>query len=101
MWIFAMFDLPTDTPDAKRSYRDFRAELLSNGFTMLQYSVYARHCPSEENADVHEKRIRTVLPPDGEVRLLTITDKQFGRMEVFFGKLRKATEKGPEQLEFF
>lgn len=101
MWVLAMFDLPTDTKPARKAYGRFRSSLLDDGFTMLQYSVYARHCASEENAIVHEKRVISSLPSDGEVRLLTITDKQFERMKVFYGKTRKATEVAPEQLTFF
>jgi CRISPR-associated protein Cas2 len=96
-----MFDLPVDTKEARKSYTNFRKALLNDGFVMLQFSVYARHCPSEENAVVHERRVRTFLPEDGEVRLLKITDKQFERMKVFYGKTRKSTEKSPEQLSFF
>jgi CRISPR-associated protein Cas2 len=101
MWIIAMFDLPTDTKAARRAYHDFRESLLNNGFTMMQFSVYGRHCPSEENADVHENRIKSFLPGDGEVRVITVTDKQFERMKVFYGKTRKATEAAPEQISFF
>lgn len=101
MWIFVMFDLPTDTKKARKAYTVFRDSLLKDGFSMLQYSVYARHCASEENADIHEKRVKGFLPPDGEVRLMTVTDKQFERMKIFYGKIRKATEKAPEQASFF
>ena len=101
MWVVAMFDLPTDTKEARRDYRQFRDALLNDGFSMLQYSVYARHCPSEENADVHEERVKSFLRPDGEVRVITITDKQFERMRVFYGKTRVDTEKAPEQISFF
>ena len=101
MWIFAMFDLPTDTKKARRDYTHFRKNLLKDGFSMLQYSVYVRHCASEENADVHHKRIKGFLPPDGEVRLIAITDKQFGRMQTFWGKMRKPAPPAPRQLELF
>jgi len=101
MWIVAMFDLPTDTKKARRQYTLFRKHLLEDGFTMMQYSVYARHCASKENAEVHVDRIKKHLPPDGEVRVITITDKQFERMMVFWGKLRKAPEEAPCQLELF
>ena len=101
MWLMVMFDLPTDTKVARKAYQEFRGFLLEDGFTMLQYSVYARHCPSSENAEVHEKRINAALPPDGEVRLLLFTDKQFSRMKIFYGKTRKATEKAPEQITLF
>lgn len=101
MWVITMFDLPVDTSEARKAYSDFRKALLDDGFVMLQFSVYARHCPSEENAQVHEKRLKAFLPDDGEVRLLKITDKQFERMKVFYGRVRKATEKAPEQISFF
>ena len=101
VWVFAMFDLPTDTKKARRDYTIFRKNLLRDGFSMLQYSVYIRHCASEENAAVHYNRITCFLPPDGEVRLVTITDKQFGRMESFWGKMRKPGPRKPMQLELF
>ena len=101
MWVIAMFDLPTDTKDARRAYNDFRKSLLKDGFMMLQFSVYGRHCASDEKAVVIEKRVRSCLPPDGEVRLLKLTDIQFERMQVFLGKTRAATEKSPEQISFF
>jgi len=101
VWIFTMFDLPTDTKKARKDYTYFRKNLIKDGFTMVQYSVYTRHCASEENANVHYKRIKQFLPPDGEVRLLTVTDKQFERMQIYWGKMRKPTPAPPRQLELF
>ena len=101
MWILTMFDLPTDTKPARRQYALFRKDLLQDGFMMMQYSVYARHCPSKENAEVHIRRIKGFIPPDGEVRILTFTDKQFQRMLVFWGKIRKMPVAPPQQLELF
>jgi CRISPR-associated protein Cas2 len=101
MWVMTMFDLPTDTKEERRAYRDFRSKLLADGFVMLQYSVYARSCPSDENAEVHRKRVKAALPDDGQVRILTFTDKQFEKMLIFYGKTRKSTEKAPEQVSFF
>ena len=101
MWVLAMFDLPVGTKKARRSYTQFRKALLKDGFARLQFSVYMRHCASEENANVHVTRIENALPDDGEVRILGITDKQFERMRVFWGKLRKLPEAPPKQLELF
>lgn len=101
MWVLAMFDLPVDTKAARREYTRFRKKLLQDGFTQLQYSVYIRHCASEENAEIHAQRVEVALPPDGEVRVLSITDKQFERMRVYWGKARKRTEPPPAQLELF
>ena len=48
MWIVAMFDLPTDTKAARKAWHGFRNALMDDGFTMMQFSVYARHCASDE-----------------------------------------------------
>ena len=101
MWIIVLFDLPTDTKKARKQYTDFRKSLLDDGFAMMQYSVYYRHCASNENAEVHQQRVRLSVPPDGEVRVIQFTDKQFARMEVYFGKRRTRTEEAPAQLEMF
>ncbi|MGC9455759.1 MAG: CRISPR-associated endonuclease Cas2 [Phycisphaerae bacterium] len=101
MWLLVMFDLPTDSNKARRQYTQFRKKLLKDGFARMQYSVYVRHCASKENADVHRTRIRGFVPPQGEVRVLRITDKQYERMEIFWGKKRKPPERPPAQLELF
>lgn len=101
MWLFVMFDLPVDTKAARRAYADFRQSLLKDGFSKVQFSVYARVCASQEAVDVHSRRVQKILPPDGEVRCLTITDKQFSRQRIFMGKIRRPPEPTPRQLEFF
>jgi len=101
MWLIVMFDLPVDTKKARRQYTEFRKRLMKDGFVMMQFSVYVRHCASEENADVHTARVDQIVPPDGEVRVLRITDKQYERMRIFWGKRRKPPEKPPAQLELF
>ncbi len=44
MWLLAMFDLPVTTRKARKRYAEFRKLLLQEGFSMLQFSVYARYC---------------------------------------------------------
>lgn len=101
MWVIALFDLPTDTKKARKAYTQFRKKLIQNGFAMMQYSVYIRHCASRENAEVHTKRVKNFVPDEGEVRVITITDKQYSRMQVFWGKKRVPIEQPPSQLELF
>jgi len=101
MWIIVLFDLPTDTKTARKQYTQFRKNLLKSGYTMMQYSVYIRHCASEENAQVHMNRVKSYLPTNGEVRIVKITDKQFAKIQVFYGEKQKPTEKAPQQLSFF
>lgn len=101
MWIFVHFDLPTFTKKERKVASDFRKKLIKDGFTMLQFSIYVRHCSSRENSMVHQKRVRNSLPESGEVIMLEITDAQFGRIEFFKGKAMKDRPNTPQQLELF
>ncbi len=101
MWVLVFFDLPTETPRHRKNYTKFRDSIMDDGFTMFQFSIYLRHCPSRENAEVHIKRVKTALPPEGEVGILTITDKQFGDIELFKSKKAKELPVVAQQLEMF
>lgn len=101
MWILVFFDIPVETKKQQKAAARFRKQLIDDGFTMFQYSIYLRNCPSRENADVHIKRVKGMMPEYGHIGILTITDKQFGMMELYCSK--KAIERPPtvQQLELF
>ena len=101
MWIMVFFDLPTETAEDKRIYTQFRKRIMKDGFTMFQFSIYLRHCPSSENADVHVKRVKQILPARGNIGILSITDKQFGSMELYWGKDKIEAPDVSQQLEMF
>ncbi len=95
------FDLPTDTKLQRKAAAKFRKNILADGFTMFQFSIYIRHCPSKENAEVHIKRVKMILPREGKVGIMCVTDKQFGCMELFYGASAKTLPMGVQQLELF
>lgn len=101
MWVLVFFDLPTETKKDRKIYADFRKKLLADGFSMFQFSIYLRHCASIENAEVHIKRTKKSLPEKGHVGIMCITDKQFGMMEIYYGKNPVPTVEIPQQLELF
>jgi CRISPR-associated protein Cas2 len=101
MWLFAMFDLPVDEAVLRREYTQFRRSLLKQGFVMLQYSVYVHFVRSEETEAVYRKRVSDALPTHGQVRLVSVTDRQFEKMEVFVGRKRTKVEDPPHQLMLF
>jgi len=101
MWVFVHYDLPTETKKDRKNGAKFRENLLQDGFNMLQFSIYTRHCASRENADVHIKRVKSFLPPKGKVIIFSLTDKQFGMMEFFKGDQKGEKPDTPQQLELF
>lgn len=101
MWILVLFDLPTETKKDKKAYATFRKNLLRDGFNMFQFSIYVRHCASQENADVHIKRVKSFLPDYGHIGIICITDKQFGNIELFYGNKPEPPTAPGQQLELF
>lgn len=101
MWVLVFFDLPTETKKERRIASQFRKNMIKDGFVMFQFSIYMRHCPSRANAEVHIKRVKNRLPEKGHVGILSITDKQFGDMEIFYGKKHKEQQLEGQQLELF
>ena len=96
-----MFDLPVQTKEARREYRRFRKSLIQKGFTQLQFSVYARFFGSEERAAPYRKVMRTAVPPNGRVRMFSVTDTQFAKMESYYGKKLESVEEKPAQMRLF
>ena len=101
MWLFVFFDLPTTTKKERKTATQFRKALEKDGFSMMQYSVYIRHCPSKENMEVHIARVKSAIPETGLTSILSITDKQFGEIRNFWGKVERAKLSSPQQLEIF
>lgn len=101
MWVLVFFDLPTDTKKERKAAAKFRKDLISDGFTMFQFSIYIRSCPSMENAQVHTKRVKGFIPDYGKVGIICITEKQFDNMELFIGKKNSELPHVEQQLELF
>lgn len=101
MWLYVMFDLPVETKLQRKVAARFRKDLVKDGFAMHQFSVYIRHCASNEAAAVHIARVKYMVPDEGLVSILKVTDKQFGDTIQFVGKKRKSPPQTPMQLEFF
>lgn len=101
MWTMVMYDLPTETKKDRKAAAKFRKDLLKDGFSMFQFSMYVRHSASSENADVHKRRVKNNLPEHGKIGILQITDKQFGQMELYYGVKQQELPNVSQQLELF
>lgn len=89
MRMICMFDLPVETEEEKRAYRCFRRDLIREGFAMMQYSVYIRICPSRDYCKRLEKRVQKIAPKKGNIRLLTVTEKQYEDMRLIIGSKKE------------
>jgi len=98
LWVLVFFDLPVGSKPERRDATRFRRFLKDDGYMMLQLSVYARICRGAEAAEKHQQRIVKNLPPKGSVRMLQVTDRQYGRMKLLLGKRKKNEKVAPQQL---
>ncbi|MHC8441308.1 MAG: CRISPR-associated endonuclease Cas2 [Candidatus Eutrophobiaceae bacterium] len=101
MWLFVMFDLPVGTNKERKAATTLRNDLLNMGFEMAQFSVYTKYCPSTERAETVCSHIKQILPANGKVDILTITDRQFGGMKRFYAQKPQKNAASPPQLHLF
>lgn len=85
MRMMVFFDLPMVTRDERRAYMLFRRFLLNDGYDMIQFSIYGRILNGSDAEEKHMKRLLANLPPEGSVRMLTVTEKQFAGMKILVG----------------
>ena len=86
MRMLVMFDLPTETGEDRRNYRLFRKGLMKNGFFMLQESIYCRLLVTPTAEQTARRAVKAIKPPKGLVQILSVTEKQFARMEMIVGE---------------
>lgn len=86
MRVIVFFDLPTTTKKDIREYTKFRKFLIRSGFIMLQESVYSKIALNTTAVDAIARNVCKNKPPSGLVQMLSITEKQFARMEFVVGE---------------
>lgn len=85
MRMMVFFDLPTVTKSERRAYTLFRRFLLNDGYDMIQFSIYGRILNGNDAEEKHLKRLLVNLPPEGSIRVLTVTEKQYAGMKLLVG----------------
>lgn len=98
MRIMVFFDLPVVTGDQRRAYTKFRKFLLKSGFMMMQESVY---CKLALNGTVAKGIIDNVhknSPGEGLVQLLSVTEKQYAKIDMIVGSSKSEVLDSDERL---
>ena len=85
MRMLVFFDLPVVTKAERRAYTVFRRFLLNDGYDMIQFSVYGRIVNGRDAETKHMQRLVSNLPPNGSVRMLTVTEKQYASTKLLVG----------------
>ena len=98
MRVLVFFDLPVVTSENRRTYSKFRKFLLKNGFIMLQESVYCKLALNGTAVNAIIDNVHRNKPQEGPVQLLTVTEKQYSKMDIIIGELKSEVLDSDERL---
>lgn len=98
MRVLVLFDLPVVTTEQRREYTRFRKFLLKSGFMMLQESVYCKLALNQTAVQGIVDKVHKNSPPEGLVQLLTVTEKQYSKMEFIVGEVKSEVLDSDERL---
>lgn len=93
--LIVLFDLPSKTKLERRDYGKFRNYLIKSGYERLQFSVYVRTCENYDYVKMYKRQLIDVLPKSGSIRILTITQSQYDKMQILLGE-RLTIDENPE-----
>jgi CRISPR-associated protein Cas2 len=102
-WMLVAFDLPVLEKAQRKAASEFRKFLLDDGYQMLQFSVYARSLVSYARMETHLRHLKGNLPPEGSVRAIFVTQSQWEKSFIIYGKPAKniPPEELPDQMQFW
>lgn len=98
MRVMVFFDLPVVTGENRRAYQAFRKYLLKNGFLMLQESVYCKLALNGTAVKTIVDGIHKNKPEEGLIQILTITEKQYSKMDIVVGDIKSEVLDTDERL---
>lgn len=101
VWLLVLFDFPVLTKAQRRDANRYRHALYDRGFTQIQLSVYAKYLINATGVRALLPVLRGAVPPEGEVRVLRLTDEQWAGMYRYYGPRELPPEPPPPQLALF
>lgn len=98
MRVLVFFDLPVKTKKDRREYSRFRKFLVKNGFMMVQESVYSKLALNQTVVNGISESVKKNKPSAGLVQMLTVTEKQYSKMEIVVGTANSNVISNDERL---
>lgn len=86
MRTLVFFDLPNIYIVDKRNYLKFRKFLITEGFIMMQESVYSKLVLNLQQSEFLIERLKRHAPKNGLIQVLTITEKQYSQIIYISGQ---------------
>jgi len=100
MRMLLFFDLPREDSKQRAAAARFVKDLLKQGFIMLQESVYCKLLLNSSSLELKKKAIEKIKPKEGNIMLLTVTEKQFADMDIMLGEIENKQMFDTERVVF-
>lgn len=97
MRLILFYDLPTTTKKDVKEATEFRKKIINKGFLSMQESVYIKQCINHDSVNRTLIYIDKILPNNGDIRIIAVTEKQYMDMKILKGEKsmdEKLSEKG-------
>lgn len=101
MWHLVIFDLPVGTKPQRREATRFRKLLVDLGWTMEQFSVYVRYAPTGMSVVPEVSRMRSLVPAQGKVEIISVSDRQWSKAIRFFNSSPEEPPDPPSLVTLF
>ena len=98
MRVIVFFDLAVVTNEERRAYTQFRKFLLKSGYMMLQESVYCKLALNGSAVNALIENVKKNSPEKGLVQVLTITEKQYSKINLIVGDVKTEVLNSDERL---
>lgn len=89
MRVIVFFDLPVLTKIERRQYTKFKKYLITQGFVMIQKSVYSKLALNGGSSNMVISNLRKNKPKTGVVQALIISEMQYQNIEFLTGDGQK------------
>ncbi len=84
--MLVMYDVPTDSPEAKKAYRWLTTYLKRTGFYYLQGSIYVKPLSEKYKSLSIISNIKKIVVDKSNVRSVILTHQAFLSMQVICGQ---------------
>lgn len=98
MWLLVFYDLPVADKEARKIYARFHKSIRKRGYEMVQFSVYRKFVGTADRAERELGKLVGLCPKKGYVSVLSVTEKQMGRMTTIWDGGKRKENARPTQL---
>jgi CRISPR-associated protein Cas2 len=101
VWLLVFYDLPVAHREDRKTYARFHKSILKRGYEMMQFSVYRKFVGTADRGERELAKLVGLCPNKGHVSVMSVTEKQMGRMTTIWNGGKQKENSRPTQMVLF